>query len=120
MEEAGVNVWLINTGWVGGAYGTGSRIKLRYTRAMITAALDGHLEDVAYQAHPIFGLSMPKHCPNVPEELLNPKNTWKDGDDYDKNAIALAKKFEANFEQYKEQASADVLKGAPSLYVTAE
>jgi phosphoenolpyruvate carboxykinase (ATP) len=120
MEEAGVNVWLINTGWVGGAYGTGSRIKLRYTRAMITAALDGHLEDVAYQVHPIFGLSMPKHCPNVPEELLNPKNTWKDGDAYDKNAIALAKKFEANFEQYKEQASADVLKGAPSLYVSAE
>jgi len=87
---------------------------------MITAALDGHLEDVAYQVHPIFGLSMPKHCPNVPEELLNPKNTWKDGDAYDKNAIALAKKFEANFEQYKEQASADVLKGAPSLYVSAE
>jgi phosphoenolpyruvate carboxykinase (ATP) len=119
MEEAGVNVWLINTGWVGGAYGTGNRIKLRYTRAMITAALEGELDQVAYQRHPIFGLAMPTTCPEVPDELLNPKNTWADGDAYDKNAIALAKKFEANFEQYKDQASAELLKGAPSLYVTA-
>lgn len=119
MEEAGVNVWLINTGWVGGAYGTGNRIKLRYTRAMITAALEGQLDKVTYQRHPIFGLSMPTTCPEVPDELLNPKNTWADGYAYDKNAIALAKKFEANFEQYKDQASAELLKGAPSLYVSA-
>ena len=73
MEKLDVNVWLINTGWSGGAYGTGSRIKLKYTRAMISAALNGDLDKVEYQNHPVFGLNMPKTCINVPEELLNPK-----------------------------------------------
>ena len=67
MEKSDVNVWLINTGWSGGAYGTGSRIKLKYTRAMISAALNGDLDKVEYQNHPVFGLNMPKTCINVPE-----------------------------------------------------
>jgi phosphoenolpyruvate carboxykinase (ATP) len=75
MTEAGVNVWLLNTGWSGGAYGVGSRIKLKYTRAMITAILEGKLNDVDYKEHPIFGLHMPVECPNVPAEMLDPMNT---------------------------------------------
>ena len=120
MEAAGVNVWLINTGWVGGAYGTGSRIKLSYTRAMIRAALSGALQNVNYIEHPIFGLSMPENCPNVPTELLDPKNTWADKDAYDRQAITLAKKFEENFKAFEDQASPEILKGTPNLYVSAE
>ena len=120
MEAAGVNVWLINTGWVGGAYGTGSRIKLSYTRAMIREALSGELQDVNYIEHPIFGLMMPENCPNVPTELLDPKNTWADKDAYDRQAITLAKKFEENFKAFEDQASPEILKGTPNLYVSAE
>lgn len=120
MEAAGVNVWLINTGWVGGGYGTGNRIKLRYTRAIIRAALSGQLQDVSYTEHPIFGLIMPTSCPNVPAELLNPKNTWPDKEEYDKQAIMLAKKFEENFTIFEDQASPNILKGAPNLYLSAE
>jgi phosphoenolpyruvate carboxykinase (ATP) len=120
MEAAGVNVWLINTGWVGGAYGVGDRIKLSYTRAMISAALNGDLDQLSYHEHPIFGLMMPESCPNVPTELLNPKNTWTDKEAYDQQALVLAKKFEQNFKAFEDQASPDILKGAPSLYVSAE
>jgi len=120
MEVAGVNVWLINTGWVGGAYGTGNRIKLSYTRAMIRAVLSGKLQNVNYTEHPIFGLMMPEECANVPTELLDPKNTWDDKDEYDKQAIKLAKKFEENFKIFEDQASPEILKGTPNLYVSAE
>jgi phosphoenolpyruvate carboxykinase (ATP) len=120
MEDAGVNVWLINTGWVGGAYGTGNRIKLSYTRAMIRAALSGELQDVNYIEHSIFGLMMPENCPNVPSDLLDPKNTWADKDEYDLQAISLAKKFEENFKTFEDQASPEILKGTPNLYVSAE
>lgn len=84
MKDAGVKVWLINTGWTGGAYGTGSRMKLKYTRAMITAALKGELNDVAFKNHEVFGIEIPQDCPNVPVEILNPRNTWEDKDLYDK------------------------------------
>ena len=120
MEAAGVNVWLINTGWVGGAYGTGNRIKLSYTRAMIRAALSGELQDVNYIEHSIFGLMMPENCPNVPADLLDPKNTWADKDEYDLQAVTLAKKFEENFKVFEDQASPEILKGTPNLYVSAE
>jgi len=78
MKKAGVNVWLVNTGWTGGPYGVGNRMKLKYTRAMITAALDGKLATIDFETHPIFGLQMPTTCPNVPDEVLNPRNTWQD------------------------------------------
>jgi phosphoenolpyruvate carboxykinase (ATP) len=119
MEAAGVNVWLINTGWVGGAYGTGNRIKLKYTRSMISSALLGELDQVDYEEHNIFGLMMPMQCPNVPDELLHPKNTWADKDQYDRQAIILAKKFEENFKTFEDQASPEILKGSPNLYVSA-
>ena len=69
---------MLNTGWTGGPYGVGSRMKLAYTRAMVTAALNGDLANVEYETDPIFGLAVPKTCPNVPEEVLNPRNTWAD------------------------------------------
>jgi phosphoenolpyruvate carboxykinase (ATP) len=113
MQEAGVNVWLVNTGWSGGGYGVGSRIKLKYTRAMITAALEGKLDDVDYITHPIFGLNSPVSCPNVPDEILNPKNTWSDPIAYDEMAITLAKKFKANFKQFADNAYDEILAGGP-------
>ena len=115
MEKSDVNVWLINTGWSGGAYGTGSRIKLKHTRAMISAALNGDLDRVKYQNHPVFGLNMPKTCINVPEELLNPKNTWADGKLYDEKANELAKAFKLNFEQFADNANKEILEALPNV-----
>tara|TARA_B110000977_G_scaffold104984_1_gene136974 strand:- start:203 stop:1810 length:1608 start_codon:yes stop_codon:yes gene_type:complete len=113
MADNPVNVWLINTGWSGGEYGTGSRMKLKYTRAMITAALNGELDNVGYKNHEVFGLSMPSSCPNVPQDLLFPKNTWDDKSAYDKKANELADAFNANFTQYAENASREILEAAP-------
>ena len=113
MKEHQVNVWLVNTGWTGGAYGTGSRMKLSYTRAMITAALNGELASVEFEQHPVFGLQMPTTCPNVPSEILNPRNTWNSAADYDKKANELAQKFINNFEQYAEGVSPEILAAAP-------
>ena len=113
MKESGVNVWLVNTGWTGGPYGTGRRMKLKYTRAMITAALNNQLKDVAYEKHPIFGLNMPKECPNVPDDVLNPKETWADKDAYDAKAESLAKSFKTNFEKFESYANEEILSGAP-------
>ena len=113
MKENQVNVWLVNTGWTGGAYGTGSRMKLSYTRAMITAALNGALAGVVFEQHPVFGLQMPTTCPNVPSEILNPRNTWSNAADYDQKANELAQKFIKNFEQYAEGVSPEILAAAP-------
>ena len=113
MAANAVNVWLINTGWSGGEYGVGSRIKLKYTRSMITAALNGELNDVAYKNHPVFGLNMPVSCPNVPDDLLFPKNTWEDKNAYDFKANELAKAFRANFEQFADNANEKTLKASP-------
>ncbi len=113
MQEANVNVWLVNTGWTGGAYGTGSRMKLKYTRAMITAALDGNLDQVTFAQDPIFGLNIPQECINVPSELLNPRNTWQDKAAYDTKATELAKSFHKNFKTFESQADETILSGAP-------
>ena len=108
-----INVWLVNTGWTGGSYGTGSRMKLAYTRAMITAALKGELNHVAYEAHPVFGIQMPKSCPNAPAEILNPRNTWSDKAAYDAKANHLAELFNKNFAQYADGVDAEILGAAP-------
>jgi phosphoenolpyruvate carboxykinase (ATP) len=113
MKEHQVNVWLVNTGWTGGAYGTGSRMKLSYTRAMITAALNGALAGVEFEQHPVFGLQMPTTCPNVPSEILNPRNTWSSAADYDQKANELAQKFIKNFEQYADGVSPEIVAAAP-------
>lgn len=117
MQEHDTNVWLVNTGWTGGAYGTGSRIRLRYTRYMITAVLEGDLEKVSYTTHPIFGLEMPDKCPNVPNDVLHPRNTWVNQDAYDKQAIKLASAFIDNFKQFEDQASEEILAAAPTIMV---
>jgi phosphoenolpyruvate carboxykinase (ATP) len=113
MRENKVNVWMINTGWTGGPYGTGSRMKLKFTRAMITAALEGRLDDVAYTTDPVFGMSIPAECPDVPAEVLTPKNTWADKNAYDEKAKYLAGLFIKNFEKYASGVSAEILAAAP-------
>ena len=113
IKDANVKVWLINTGWTGGPYGTGSRMKLKYTRSMITAALNGELDAVDYKNHVVFGIAIPQTCPEVPSEILNPRNTWKDQDLYDVKAVELAGKFKANFAKFEEFANAEIMAGAP-------
>jgi phosphoenolpyruvate carboxykinase (ATP) len=113
MKEAGVNVWLINTGWTGGAYGTGSRMKLSYTRSMITAALNGWLEGVEYKTDPVFGLAVPQSCPNVPDAVLNPRDTWANGAEYDEKARELAGKFRNNFTKFESFSNNEIIAGGP-------
>jgi phosphoenolpyruvate carboxykinase (ATP) len=108
-----INVWLVNTGWVGGSYGVGSRIKLSYTRALITAALEGKLNKVEYGETPFFKLRFPKECAGVPAEILEPRNAWKDKDAFDNTAAKLAEQFNKNFQQYASGVSQDILNAAP-------
>jgi phosphoenolpyruvate carboxykinase (ATP) len=115
IREHKTNVWMINTGWSGGAYGTGSRMKLAYTRAMITAALEGALENVEYEVHPVFGMRMPLSCPDVPSEILNPRNTWADKEAYDAMAKNLASQFIKNFDKYASGAGPETLAAAPTV-----
>jgi phosphoenolpyruvate carboxykinase (ATP) len=112
MRKHNVNIWLINTGWSGGGYGIGKRMKLSYTRAMIAAVLNNDMH-VSFEKHPVFGMMMPLSCPNVPSEILNPRNTWSDKNEYDKKATDLAKQFIKNFEKYASGVSEEILKAAP-------
>jgi phosphoenolpyruvate carboxykinase (ATP) len=115
MEENDVNVWLINTGWTGGPYGIGHRMKLSYTRAMITAALEGKLDNVATEKDPIFGVAIPTAVPGVPTEVLTPRNTWQDRAAYDEKAKYLAGLFIKNFEKYASGVSQEILSAAPRV-----
>ncbi len=119
MQDAGVDVWLINTGWTGGPYGVGERMKLKFTRALITAALEGKLKDVEFENHPVFGLAMPKSCPNVPSEVLNPRSTWEDKESYDQKANELASKFNKNFTKFESYANDEIMAGAPKVAANA-
>jgi len=119
IAEGNVRVWLVNTGWVGGAYGVGSRIKIAYTRAMVRAALTGELDDVEYQTHPIFGLQMPTHCPDVPDDVLDPRRMWVDSHEYEAKALKLAEMFAENFRKYEAYAS-DAVKAAGMLNLLLE
>lgn len=113
MKENKVNVWMINTGWSGGSYGVGKRMKLDYTRSMITAALEGKLNTVNFEAHPIFGMMVPISCPDVPAAILNPRNTWADKEAYDAAAKKLALQFINNFEKYASGVTPEILAAAP-------
>jgi phosphoenolpyruvate carboxykinase (ATP) len=119
MDESNVNVWLINTGWSGGEYGTGDRISLKYTRAMITAILNGELNNVNYNTHEVFGLQMPTSCPNVPSEILSPRNTWVDKNTYDAKADELANAFNMNFAQFSDNANDEILDAAPKSRISS-
>jgi len=113
LEDNDVNVWLVNTGWTGGGYGVGKRMKLSYTRSMITAALNGSLARAEYIQHPVFGLAMPTSCENVPAEILDPKYTWADKQEYDLKADQLAVAFIKNFKGFEEFASEELLTSLP-------
>ena len=115
MEEHNATCWLINTGWSGGSYGVGKRMKIRYTRAMLNAAMDGDLDNVEYQEDTRFGFEIPLECPNVPSELLQPRNTWENSDEYDKTANKLVKMFNENFVRYSAGVSDEVNAAAPKL-----
>lgn len=115
MQDAGVTVWLVNTGWSGGSYGVGERMSLKITRSLITAALNGELENVEYNTHEVFGLHFPTDCPNVPNEVLNPKNTWEDKAAYDKKANELASKFVNNFKQFEANANEEIMAASPKV-----
>ena len=119
MKDAGVNVWLVNKGWSGGKYGIGKRMPLKYTRAMITAVLNGTLSDYKYEnfrIHSVFGVAQPRTCPGVPTELLSPRTTWNDDKAYYETAFALANALRKNFKQYEEFASEEIQRGGPQRY----
>ncbi len=114
IAKHNVNCWLVNTGWSGGSYGVGERMNLPHTRAMVSAALDGSLASAEYATDPIFGLSVPKACPNVPSEVLNPKGTWKDPAEYDSKARDLADRFVKNIAHFSD-VSDEIVAAGPKV-----
>lgn len=115
IKENNVDVWLINTGWSGGAYGVGKRMSLKHTRSIIDAIHDGTLKSEKFSTDPIFGLSYPEACTNVPSDILNPKNTWADKNAYDLKAKHLAKLFHTNFKKYEAGSSAEICQAGPKI-----
>jgi phosphoenolpyruvate carboxykinase (ATP) len=113
LERHGATCWLVNTGWTGGGFGEGSRMKLEYTRAMLNAVLSGQLDDTDVVIDPVFGLEIPTEVPNVPNEVLSPRSTWADPDRYDKQATRLAGMFRKNFERYADHTTAEVKAAGP-------
>jgi phosphoenolpyruvate carboxykinase (ATP) len=107
--------WLVNTGWTGGPYGVGSRMKIQHTRAMLNAVLDGKLDNVEYFTDPIFNLQVPKTCEDVPLEILNPRNTWKDKKAYDETAKKLAGMFVDNFKEYESETEKEIIAAGPKI-----
>jgi phosphoenolpyruvate carboxykinase (ATP) len=113
IEEHGSQVWLLNTGWTGGPHGIGRRIRLDLTRRMVTAALSGELDGVATVPDPTFGIGVPTQIAGIPDEILEPRQTWENPSDYDAKAAELAAMFRKNFEQFADRAGADVLAAGP-------
>lgn len=113
LKEHKANCWLVNTGWSGGAYGTGSRMKIGITRALLNAALTGELSSVEYRAHTIFNVLVPVSCPQVTTEVLNPENTWKDKSAYKETALKLAGLFADNFKNFEDSVSKEVVEAGP-------
>ena len=119
MTEHGVRLWLVNTGWTGGGFGVGHRMKLSHTRAMISAALRGELDDVPTNQHPVFNLDVPTACEGVPSSLWDVRSTWADVEAYDAAAEDLASRFAANFAQFAEHATEEMKAGAPRVSSTS-
>lgn len=113
MEQHQANAWLVNTGWSGGSFGVGARMKLKLTRAIINAIHSGVLAQAATVRDPVFGVAVPTHCPGVPPEILIPRNTWSDKASYDATARKLAGLFRDNFEKYADRAAAEVRAAGP-------
>ncbi|NIS82883.1 MAG: phosphoenolpyruvate carboxykinase (ATP) [Anaerolineales bacterium] len=115
IERYDVNCWLLNTGWVGGPYGVGKRISIGYTRAMLNAALDGSLLDVAYKTDPVFGFKVPKSCNGVPSEVLDPASSWPSEESYLEKYRQLATRFVDNFKKFAPDSPPEVVKEGPKL-----
>jgi phosphoenolpyruvate carboxykinase (ATP) len=113
IDRHAAQVWLVNTGWTGGPYGVGTRMKIKFTRAMIRAALSGMLDGVSYERHSIFNVDVPQSCPGVSPDVLNPRNTWGSKTDYDVQARKLAGMFVENFKLFESTVSADVVAAGP-------
>ncbi|MFD2114115.1 phosphoenolpyruvate carboxykinase (ATP) [Thiorhodococcus fuscus] len=114
LAKHGTQVWLINTGWSGGPYGVGERIRIPHTRAMVHAVLDGKLDCIPTRPDPFFGLQIPESCPEVPSEILDPRSTWKDGAAYDAQAAKLAGMFRANFAKFSDQVDPRITAAGPN------
>jgi phosphoenolpyruvate carboxykinase (ATP) len=115
IERYGAKCWLVNTGWVGGPYGVGKRISIKYTRALLNAALSGKLNNVKFKKDPIFGFEMPTECPDVPAEVLDPSTSWSDGKEYDKKYNQLAQRFIENFGKFADQTPKEVIEAGPKI-----
>ncbi|MAZ28913.1 MAG: phosphoenolpyruvate carboxykinase (ATP) [Cytophagaceae bacterium] len=120
LKENNVNVWLINTGWTGGAYGVGTRIKLKYTRAMISAILEGRIDPAysyeKYHIHSVFGVAQPRSCPGVPDKVLSPRATWDNDEKYYRSAFKLSNAFRHNFGKFENYANEDIRRGGPQRF----
>lgn len=119
MKETNVNVWLINTGWTGGPYGVGTRIKLKYTRAMVKSVLSGYFGPYNYDdyhIHSVFGVAQPRSCPDVPTKVLSPRATWNDDEKYYTAAFELSNAFRENFKKFEVYASEEIRLGGPQRY----
>jgi phosphoenolpyruvate carboxykinase (ATP) len=115
IERHDADVWLVNTGWTGGPYGEGHRMRLPYTRAMVNAALEGKLAEVPTREHPVFGLHVPAECPDVPSEILDPRSTWRDREAYDRQAKRVAGMFVENFGRYEGEISEEIRAAGPRV-----
>jgi phosphoenolpyruvate carboxykinase (ATP) len=111
----GVNCWLVNTGWVGGPYGVGKRISIRYTRRLLNAALDGELDNVEYYTDPVFGFEVPKSCPDIPEQVLYPASSWPSEDTYMKRYKGLASRFIDNFKKFEDESPPGLRNAGPTI-----
>jgi phosphoenolpyruvate carboxykinase (ATP) len=115
MAKYNAQAWLVNTGWSGGPYGVGKRMKIGYTRAMVRAAVEGKLDGIVTEPDPVFGVGIPASVPDVPAEVLMPRNTWADKDAYDKQAAELVARFRENFKRFESTASNAVKAAGPVL-----
>jgi phosphoenolpyruvate carboxykinase (ATP) len=113
LNKHGVQVWLLNTGWTGGPYGEGKRMKLAYTRRMVSAVLNNELDGMAFMKEPFFGLAVPQRVPDVPDEVLLPRATWADKEAYDVQAGRLVEMFRKNFEQFADGVTAEIKAAGP-------
>ena len=110
-----VDCWLVNTGWVGGPYGIGKRISIRYTRDLLNSALNGELKHVEYYTDPIFGFQVPKRCPGIPESVLYPASSWHDEAAYMKRYRGLGARFIDNFKKFADSVPSEVVKAGPKI-----
>lgn len=115
IERHQVQCWLVNTGWTGGPYGVGYRMKIAYTRAMVNAALNGELEDAGFEPDPVFGVHVPATCCDVPDQVLRPRDTWQDKEAYDQQSRRLAHMFIENFQPFEDMVSSDVRAAGPQV-----